>query len=99
MIDKLVEWLESHLRPCAFREQTGVYCAGCGLQRSIIALLKGNIIESITLYPALIPILLMFIFLFLHLIFRFRSGAAILKYLFIGNASIIFMHYIYILFL
>lgn len=97
MLEKLAEWLESHMRPCAFKEQTGIYCAGCGLQRSVIALLKGNILESITLYPALFPIILMFLFLFLHLIFRFRSGATILKYMFIGNISIIALHYIYIL--
>jgi len=98
MLEHLTDWLESHMRTCTIREHTGIYCAGCGLQRSVIALLKGHIMESLILYPALIPILLMFTFLFFHLVFRFRSGASILKYMFIGNVSIVFMHYIYILF-
>jgi hypothetical protein len=98
MREHLIEWLEAHTRSCAFKEQTGIYCAGCGLQRSVIALLKGNIIESLVLYPALLPILLMFAFLFLHLIFRFRAGATILKYMFVANITIIVLHYIYLLF-
>ncbi len=98
MFRRLAEFLESNMGTCSFKEHTGTYCAGCGLQRAIIALLKGNIIESIIMYPALIPILLMFGFLGLHLIFRFRHGAAILKYLFITNSAIIVLHYIYILF-
>ena len=99
MFSRLAEWLESNMGTCTFKEHTGTHCAGCGLQRSVIALLKGNILESIILYPALIPMLLMFAFLGLHLIFRFKHGAGILKYMFITNVSIIVLHYIYILFL
>ena len=97
MFSRLAEWLESNMGTCSFKEHTGTYCAGCGLQRSVIALLKGNITESIMMYPALISVLPMFGFLGMHLIFRFRHGAAILKYLFIANSAIIFLHYIYIL--
>ena len=97
MFSRLIEWLESNMGTCAFKEHTGHYCPGCGLQRSFIALLKGNILESILLYPALIPMILMFGFLGLHLVFKFRHGAAVLKYLFITNMSIIALHYLYIL--
>lgn len=84
---------------CNFRELTGVYCAGCGLQRSVVALLRGDLYKSMMLYPALIPVLGMFAFLALHLIYRFRHGAAILKVLFIANSAIIFLHYLYLLFM
>lgn len=96
-MEQLIVWLETHMKTCTFKEHTGIYCAGCGLQRSVISLLKGHIIESITFYPALLPVLMMFTFLSLHLIFKFRFGATVLKYMFIGNMSIIFLHYIYIL--
>jgi hypothetical protein len=95
MLEKVIHWLESHLKPCSFKEAFGIDCPGCGLQRSVIELLKGHLWESFLLYPALMPIITMFIFLFLHLIFKFKWGAFILKVMFIMNASIIFLHYIY----
>jgi Protein of unknown function (DUF2752) len=94
-MNKLVSWLEAHQQSCSFKEHFGFDCPGCGLQRSIIELLKGNIVESISLYPALIPVMTMFVFLALHLLFRFRQGALILKIMFIFNISLIALNYIY----
>lgn len=60
-------------------------CPGCGFQRSGIALLKGNVSESLQLYPALIPMLAFFIFLFLNQKFRFINSIKTVK---TGIASI-----------
>lgn len=90
----MIEWLESHMLTCYYKKHFGMECMGCGIQRSFIALLKGNIYESFLLYPALIPLILMFGFLFCHLIFQFKYGAFILKYMFIFNAIIILVNYI-----
>lgn len=92
---KIIEWLESFQRPCFFKEHFGIDCPGCGLQRSFIELLKGHFIESVRLYPALLPILFMFLFLCIHIVIKFRNGAQILKLMFITNISLIFLHYIY----
>jgi hypothetical protein len=94
-MNKVINWLETHQQSCTFRDHLGIDCPGCGLQRSILELLKGNFFESISLYPALIPVIGMFGFLTLHLIFRFRNGALILKIMFILNISIIALNYIY----
>jgi hypothetical protein len=94
-MNRLISWLEAHQHSCPFKEQFGIDCPGCGLQRSIIELLKGNILESIILYPALLPVMTMFGFLALHLLFRFRHGALILKIMFIFNISLIALNYIY----
>jgi hypothetical protein len=94
-MDRLINWLEAHQNSCPFKEHFGIDCPGCGLQRSIIELLKGNIMESIILYPALLPVMTMFCFLALHLRFRFRHGALILKIMFIFNISLIALNYIY----
>ncbi len=69
-------------------------CLGCGMQRSFIALLKGDFVASFYYYPALMPMILMFFFLIAHLIFRFKNGAAWLKYLFIFNISIVVINFI-----
>ena len=94
MLENIISWLEWHMGTCRFHEQTQVACPGCGLQRAFIALLKGDLLESILLFPALIPLLVMFSFLGLHLIFKFRHGALALKIMYISNASIILGNFI-----
>ena len=95
MLSKLIEWLEAHMVTCSYKKYLGVECPGCGMQRAFIELLKGNFIESLKLYPALPTTLFILIFLVLHLIFKFKHGANILKYTFILNVVIMFLSYIY----
>jgi len=91
----MIQWLEHYMIPCPIKQITGLPCPGCGMQRAIIELIKGNVIESIISYPALIPLIIMFCFLVLHLKFEFKHGAAILKCFFIINAIIISINYIF----
>ena len=95
MFQKIIELFESNQRPCFIKEHFGIDCPGCGLQRSFIELLKGHLLESVRLYPALLPILFMLTFLCLHIVLKFRNGARILKLMYITNISLIFLHYIY----
>ncbi|HOW24913.1 MAG TPA: DUF2752 domain-containing protein [Bacteroidales bacterium] len=62
-----------------YQKVLGVRCPACGLQRSLIELMKGDIVESLRIYPPLIPVLFLFLLLGLHLMFRFRNGAYLLK--------------------
>ncbi|HRW21715.1 MAG TPA: DUF2752 domain-containing protein [Bacteroidales bacterium] len=94
----MLDFWEKHMIPCPFKLLTGHDCPGCGMQRALIELLKGDIKSSFLHYPALIPIIIMFGFLFLHLKFNFKHGAQILKYLFILNAIMISVNYLYKLF-
>jgi hypothetical protein len=50
--------LQDHLLPCPFKYLTGIDCPGCGFQRSVLALLRGNIHQSFILYPPAIPLIL-----------------------------------------
>ena len=95
MLLKIITWLESHQGTCSFREHVGIECPGCGLQRSILALLRGDLVESILQFPALLPLMAMFAFLGIHLVFKFKHGAFVLKMFYITNISIIIMNYIY----
>jgi hypothetical protein len=95
MLLKLITWLESHQGTCSFREHTGIDCPGCGLQRSILALLRGDILESILQFPALLPLMAMFVFLSIHLVFKLKHGALVLKVFYITNISIIILNYIF----
>lgn len=94
MLNKVITWAESHMGTCRFHQETNLACPGCGLQRAVIALLKGDLVESFLLFPALLPLLAMFIFLGVHLMFRLKHGALVLKIMYISNVSIIIINYI-----
>ena len=95
MLQKTISWLESHLGTCSFKEHVGLECPGCGIQRSLIALLKGEVLESILLFPALLPLVAMFAFLGIHLVFKLKHGALVLKIFYIANIFLILSGYIY----
>lgn len=58
----IISWLDAHQLPCLIKTVFSVECPTCGIQRSMMALLKGDFMNSIKLYPALLPVL---IFLFM----------------------------------
>ena len=95
MLYCIVKWLEQQQQPCFFKKFIGIECLGCGFQTALIALLKGNIWESIQAYPALLPFLFTVVFLILHLIFKLKKGALIIKISFIFTSLIIVINYIY----
>jgi hypothetical protein len=78
-----------------YKSLLGLECPGCGMQRSFIEILKGEFLNSLALYPALLPSMLLIALLIIHLIFKLERGAAMLKILFLMNALIIVLHYIY----
>lgn len=73
-------WLEDHSLPCIFRMMFHVDCPGCGFQRSLLALLRGDIYNSIRLYPGLLPMLLFFTFLLADRKFRFRHSNKLTRF-------------------
>jgi Protein of unknown function (DUF2752) len=92
---RVISWCESHMLACPSKKYLHIECPGCGFQRSCIALLKGNFADSLTLYPATIPILVLFLFTSLHLKYQFSRGAMIIKYLQLFSAIVIVVFYIY----
>ena len=91
----LVNWLERNMLTCPSRKYLHLECPGCGFQRSVITLFRGDLRASLQLYPATIPLLFLLGFVALHVKFDFRYGAAIIKYLYLGVATIVLLFYIY----
>jgi len=87
--------MEIPLIPCPFKLFFHIDCPGCGMQRSILALLKGDLWESLTYYPPTIPIFALLFYTALHLKFDFKHGAAIIKWGYIGCTAIIVSFYVY----
>lgn len=65
------------------------------MQSAFIQLLKGHVFESMQTYPALIPMTIMVLFLFIHLIVKFTYGSKILKILFFFTVILIVFNYLY----
>lgn len=93
-MEALIKWLEAHQLPCYYKKILGFECLGCGMQTAFILLLKGEFIESLQAYPALLPVLFMLVFLVLHLIFKFKKGALILKFSFIFTITVMIVNYV-----
>ena len=91
----IIHWLEVHQLPCIFKSVTHIDCPGCGIQRSFVLLLKGDASASFFMYPALVPIVFLFVMLLLHVILKIRNGAVILKYMYLFCTGIILVSYIY----
>lgn|SRR5690554_6130510 len=90
----LINWLENNLLACPYKKYFDIDCMGCGMQRAFIALLKGNFVESFLIYPPLFSMIIMLLLLPLHIIFKFKHGAAWLKYLFIFNIAVVIINFI-----
>lgn len=88
-------WLEQNLLTCPSKRFFYLDCPGCGLQRSLLALFRGDVSTSWNLYPPTLFILATLTFLALHLAFKFKYGAHVLKILFIITVSVMAVNYIY----
>lgn len=95
MYQNFINWLEDHRFSCHFREITGMECPGCGMQTAIIEILKGNVLEGVLIFPALVPMLFMVAFMMLHIRFGFRKGPSVLIISFIATLTVMLADYIY----
>jgi hypothetical protein len=62
-----IEPKNGNLPKCFFHELTGLYCPGCGVQRSFHALLNGHILTAIDynlLFILFLPMIIYFILVF-----------------------------------
>jgi hypothetical protein len=76
--DSTFQWLENNLLPCPFKSITGCDCPGCGLQRSILSLAKGEVVQSIEIHPAGIPFVVLTIFIILQIKFKWTFAPRVM---------------------
>ncbi|EDP70094.1 hypothetical protein FBALC1_11192 [Flavobacteriales bacterium ALC-1] len=86
--------LEDYMLPCMWKKTFNIECMGCGMQRSISFILKGEFVSAFYMYPAIYTLIAMFSFLLLHLKFQFKNGHKIILGLFILNISIIVISFL-----
>lgn len=59
--------------PCLSKTLFGVACLGCGFQRALLLLFKGEFEAAFWMYPAIYTCLLFFIFIGLHFLDKARN--------------------------
>ncbi|SKB45024.1 DUF2752 domain-containing protein [Daejeonella lutea] len=89
-----MEWIENNLLRCVFKAITGADCPGCGFQRSLIYLIRGDFLSSFAIYPGLIPILLFGLWTILGTRYPVKNHNLITQGLFFLSVATVFISYI-----
>ncbi len=81
--------------PCVSKSLFGVDCLGCGSQRALVLVCKGNFAEAFVMYPAIYTTILFFGFLGLHFFDASRNYSKIVISLALLNMIIMIVAYFY----
>lgn len=84
---------EDYMLSCLWKKTFDVDCLGCGFQRSLLLVFKGEFISAFNMYPAIYTLITMFLFLIMHIRYNFKFGHKVLLGLFILNISIMIISY------
>ena len=49
--------MEEYMLPCLNKKYLGFECMGCGIQRSVSLLFKGEFIDAFYMYPGIYPLI------------------------------------------
>ena len=85
---------EQNMIPCLSKAMFGFDCPGCGLQRSIVHLLRGEFWEAFLMYPAIYALIALFGFLIFDYFFTIKRSNTITMVLMILTVSLILINYI-----
>ncbi|AUP81721.1 hypothetical protein C1H87_21450 [Flavivirga eckloniae] len=80
--------------PCLNKKLFGIECMGCGFQRSIALIFKGQFADAFYMYPAVYTLLLLFIFIVINMFKNYKHAYKIIVILAIINTIIIITNFI-----
>ncbi|WP_317170236.1 DUF2752 domain-containing protein [Winogradskyella eckloniae] len=80
--------------PCLNKKIFGYECMGCGLQRSIALIFKGEFVDAFFMYPAIYTLIGFFVFLIINSFKNFKNSNKIIFILAISNVIIIVVNYL-----
>lgn len=93
MVPNFIE-LKDYMLPCINKKIFGIDCLGCGLQRSILLLLKGDYMEAFYMYPAIYTLIILLAFVIINYRKKFKNSKKIITTLVILNSVIIVTSYV-----
>ncbi|WP_299549625.1 DUF2752 domain-containing protein [Seonamhaeicola sp.] len=86
--------LEDYMLPCLNKKLFGVECLGCGLQRSVSLIFKGEFTEAFYMYPAIYNIMVLVIFIIFNQFIKFRHDYKVKMGLIILTVLVVVVSYL-----
>jgi len=86
--------LEQYMLPCLNKKLFGLDCMGCGMQRSLVLVFKGQFLEAFNMYPAIYTLILLFAFITYNFFKNFKHSNRIILILSVINGLIIVSNFI-----
>lgn len=86
--------VEDYMLPCYTKKLLGFDCPGCGLQRAVAFLFKGDFSAAWDMYPAIFTIIPLFGFLAVDQLFQIKNSNKIIITLMIVSVGLILTNYI-----
>ncbi|MDA8850053.1 DUF2752 domain-containing protein [Flavobacteriaceae bacterium] len=65
--------LENYMLPCLSKTLFGFECMGCGFQRSLLLIWKGQFIEAFYMYAAIYPLLVLSAYIIITRFYKFKN--------------------------
>ncbi|GAA3590326.1 DUF2752 domain-containing protein [Flavivirga amylovorans] len=86
--------LNDYMLPCLNKKLFGIECMGCGLQRSLALIFKGQFVDAFYMYPAIYSLIILFLSIGINIFFKFKHSNKIIGSLAIITVTIIIISYI-----
>ncbi|WP_317250820.1 DUF2752 domain-containing protein [Aquimarina acroporae] len=86
--------LEKYMLPCLNKKLFGVDCLGCGMQRSIALLFKGEFVAAFYMYPAIYPLIFLVLFLGTNIFVKFKYDSFVKTGLIITTIATMIISYV-----
>ena len=80
--------------PCLNKKFFGFECMGCGMQRSLMALLQGHFVDAFFLYPGVYPLMGLGLSITFNYFFGFRNASKVISFFAILSVITIITSYI-----
>lgn len=84
---------------CSWKETFGIECFFCGFQRSLYALLEGDILQSLIYFPALLPFLFTMGFTTYHIVKNVKNGHKVILTSFVLTTTLMLVNFVVKLFI
>lgn len=85
--------MEEFMLPCLSKKLFGIDCFGCGTQRALVLLFKGEFKAAFIMFPAIYTLVLFFGFIGISLLDKKHNYHTIIVILGISNAAIMVVSY------